>query len=505
MGSIGLRNVSVLTPHPLFRNLTLTVGRGDRLGIVAGNGSGKTTLLRCLAGLAEPTEGDVVRSRGLRIGFVPQAVPEELLGLSLRDAVLSGLDPADRAGSGWRADIVLDEFGAPEPMRVQALRALSGGWQRLALIARAWVAEPDALLLDEPTNHLDLEKLFLLERWIREGTGGAAVAVVSHDRSFLDACTTKTLFLRPDTSVVFSHPYGRARILLAAQDAALANRNEKDRREIGRLRQNAGELRNVGVNSGSDLALTKAKQLGKRADALEERLKILHRDRPGEVRLASRETHARVLLRIGNLTVNRPDGEVLFHVPKLDVAQGERIVVLGRNGAGKSQFVRLLHRAASDPDACSDIRVGPSAVLGYMDQDLSQIPERETPFGFVLSAFRQGDRQTTALLAEAGFSIAQQQRPVGTLSPGQKARLGLLALRLARPNLFLLDEPTNHLDIPGREALEEQLLAADATGILVSHDRRFVAAVGTRFLAVEGRRVREVASPEAFYARIQAG
>jgi len=500
MGSISLRNLSVLTPAPLFRDLTLTLTGRDRLGIVAGNGTGKTTLLRCMAGLAEPTEGDVVRSRGLRVGIVMQEVPEDLLDLSLREAVLNGLAPEEREGNEWRADMALDGFEAPEPMRGQILRALSGGWQRLALIARAWIAEPDLLLLDEPTNHLDLEKLFRLERWIREDAGPVPMAIVSHDRDFLDACTTRTLFLRPETSIIFAHPFTRARALLAEQDSALADRNEKDRKEIRRLRQNAGELRNVGINSGSDLLLTKAKQLKKRAADLEEGLQALHRDRPGEVRLASRSTHARILLAAQNLTVRRPDGGILFTIPKLEVEQGDRIVVLGRNGVGKSQLVRLLNKAVRDPDAHPGIRVSPSAILGYTDQDLSQIPPQETPLGFILSAFRLGDQRSKALLAGAGFPIEQQKRPVARLSPGERARLGLLALRLTEPNLYLLDEPTNHVDVPGREALESEILAADATGILVSHDRRFIETVGTRFLVVEGRKARELASPDAFYA-----
>lgn len=505
MATISLRNVTVLTPAPLFRDLTFVIGEGDRLGIVAGNGSGKTTLLKCLAGLTEPTTGEVVHSRGLRLGLVEQDVPDELLGLTLHEAVMSGLPACDRDGNEWRASMVLDGFDAPEAMRQSPMRALSGGWQRLALIARAWIAEPDALLLDEPTNHLDLEKLLLLERWIASNAGRIPVIIASHDRDFLDSCTTKTLFLRPETSMVFAHPYRRARDLMEAHDEAQANRNEKDRREIKRLRQNAGELRNIGVNSGSDLALTKAKQLKKRADALEENLLALHRERPGEIRLGNRGTHARVLLALENISIAKPGGEKLFAIRKLEVEQGDRIVVLGRNGAGKSQLVRLLQRAIAGPDAVPGIRTSPTLVLGYTDQDLSQMPAGDTPHGFILQTFRLGDQRSTALLAGAGFSIEQQKRRIGTLSPGQKARLGLLALRLTEPNFYLMDEPTNHVDIPGREALESEILASEATAILVSHDRSFIEAVGTRFLLIDGGKVREIETPEIFYEALRAG
>ncbi|MGO4570792.1 ATP-binding cassette domain-containing protein [Microvirga sp. 2TAF3] len=505
MGSISLRNVTVLAQDPLFQNLNIVIGEQDRLGLVAGNGAGKTTLLKCLANLFEPTHGEITRSRGMRVALVEQDMPQGLLDLSLHESIRRAIPPAERDGQDWRVDVVLDEFEASAELRTLPVRSLSGGWQRLALIARAWVTEPDALLLDEPTNHLDLEKLLLLEEWIGSVARQVPVVVASHDRDFLDACTTKTLFLRPETSVSFNHPYRRARALLDDYDAAIAGRNEKDRREIKRLRQNAGELRNVGINSGSDLLLTKAKQLKKRAEALEEGLHAVHKERTGEIRLANRGTHAKVLVALENVTVRKPDGDRLFEIPKLEVAQGDLIVVLGRNGVGKSQFVRLLRKAMEQPDQTAGIRVSPTLVLGYTDQELSQVPVKETPLGFILSAFRLGDQRSRALLAGAGFSIEQQQRPIGALSPGERARLGLLALRLAQPNFYLMDEPTNHLDIPGREALESEILASEATGILVSHDRSFIGAIGTRFLVVEGRKVKEIESPDIFYATLRAG
>ena len=502
MGSISLRGATFLAQTPLFQNLTLVVAERDRLGLVAANGAGKSTLLKCLASLMEPTGGEIVRSRGMRVALVEQDVPESLLGLTLRDAILEALPPLERDGQEWRADVVLGEFETPLDLHERPVRALSGGWQRLALIMRAWVSEPDALLLDEPTNHLDVEKLLLLERWIVGAAGQVPMVIASHDRDFLDACTNRTLFLRPGESVSFSHPYRKARELLDAHDAAIADRNEKDRREIKRLRQNAGELRNIGVNSGSDLALTKAKQLKKRAEALEEGLQSLHKERAGEIRLTNRGTHAKVLVRLENVTVERPDGTPLFTVPKLEIAQGERIVLLGRNGVGKSRLVHLIHHAMAGGGEAPGIRVSPSVVLGYSDQDMGQLPLTETAHGFILSAFRQGDQRSRALLAGAGFSMEAQNLTIARLSPGQRARLGLLALRLVQPNFYLLDEPTNHVDIPGREMLEAEILENGATSLLVSHDRSFVKAVGTRFLLIEGRKIREIESPEAFYETV---
>jgi ATPase subunit of ABC transporter with duplicated ATPase domains len=316
MPTINLRDISVLSPHPLFQNLSLTIGDADRIGLIAGNGGGKTTLLRCLAGVVEPTTGDIVRSRGMRVGYIEQDMPSNLLPLPLAEAIRRALPPPDRDANAWRVDVVLDEFGASAELHDRPMNALSGGWQRLALIARAWVTEPDTLLQDEPTNHLDLAKIQLLERWI--STCRVPMVIASHDRSFLDACTTRTLFLRPGMSRIYAHPYTRARYLLAEDDAAQETKLEKEAREVNRLRRNANELKNVGINSGSDLLLKKSKQLRERAEALEQTMQAAHTERSGDIRLANRRSHAKVMLALANVDVQTPDGRALFHIGKLD-------------------------------------------------------------------------------------------------------------------------------------------------------------------------------------------
>ncbi|TCH96650.1 ABC-F family ATP-binding cassette domain-containing protein [Roseococcus sp. SYP-B2431] len=492
MALIALRDLGMVTPRPLFQNLTLNIGPGDRIGLVAANGAGKSTLLRCIAGQAEPDAGHLTLSRGARLGFVEQGVPPGWLGLTLTEALRRALPPAEREHESWRVGAVLDEFATPDELRDRPLAALSGGWQRLALLARTWITRPDILLLDEPTNHLDLEKIALLESWIAGPAARTPMLIASHDRSFLDACSTRTLFLRPGLSRLYAHPYSTARALLAEDDAAQERKLARDAREVTRLRRNAGELRNIGVNSGSDLLQKKSMQLRDRADRIEARLCPVHAERLGEIRLASRDTHAKVLAAIRDLTVATPEGQKLFRIAKLDLRQGDRLVLLGRNGAGKSQLIRLLRRATAE--AVPGAQVSPSLVLGHTDQGMAHLPEGRTPHGFIAALPGISDGRATGLLAGAGLGTEAQARPIGRLSPGQKARLGLLALRLAEPNFYLLDEPTNHIDIPGQEQLEAELLAQGATCVLVSHDRRFVEAVGTRFLRIEGDQAREVDS-----------
>ena len=240
MSLINLHGVGIVSPRPLFQNLDLTIQATDRIGLIAGNGEGKTTLLRCLARLAEPAMGQITHRRGLRIGFVEQDVPANLLDLTMNEAVRRALPPAERETQSWKIGMTLDMLETPADMRERALSALSGGWQRLALIARVWVTDPDVLLLDEPTNHLDQQRLAVLEGWINHATEGVAMVIASHDRQFLDSCTNRTLFLRPDEQRLYAHPFSRARVLLGDDDAARKAKLAQDAKEGDRLRRGAG-------------------------------------------------------------------------------------------------------------------------------------------------------------------------------------------------------------------------------------------------------------------------
>ncbi|MDB5472708.1 MAG: family ATP-binding cassette protein [Devosia sp.] len=501
MGSISLRNAGLVATETLFSNLNLVIGEGDRVGLVAGNGRGKTTLLKAMAGQGELSAGDIVRSRGLQMGYVEQDMAPASMGLTLYDAVLQALPPADRQTDSWRVDMVLDEFQTPTAMRQRTLGALSGGWQRIALIARCWVLQPDALLLDEPTNHLDLGKLVQLENWINQAARTIPVVIASHDRQFLDATTNHTLFLRPDTSHYFALPYSKARIALAETDEAAEAKRERDLKEVSRLRKQASKLTNIGINSGSDLLVVKSKYLRERAEKIETSVLSVHKERSGDIKLGNSGAQARVMVAIDNLEVKTPPGDKLFRIDKLHIFQGDRLVILGRNGAGKSQFMGLLHRAMQGSEA-PGIRISPQTVPGYVDQAMSFLPDKRSPLDYITTAFNEGDQRSKSLLAGAGFPLEKQDRPIGQLSLGQRARLGLLAMRLLQPNFYLLDEPTNHIDIAGQERLEAEILAHGATCILVSHDRSFVRGLGSRFLLIQGRQLKEIDGPESFFAEL---
>lgn len=502
MTLINLRNLGVTLGAPLFANLNMTLNAGDRLGLVAANGRGKSTLLRAMAGRIETTKGDITRARGLTLGFVEQNMPEHLLAEPFHRAVLAALSEDQAENESWRVDIVLDALHVGEALRARPLRELSGGWQRIALIARVAVTEPDVLLLDEPTNHLDLAKIAQVEDWLSTLARDTSVVIASHDRAFLDAVTNRTLFLRAEKSPVFALPYSRARQALDEADAAEGRQFDRDMKTADQLRRQAAKLNNIGINSGSDLLVVKTRQLRERAAKIEAQARPAHRERSaGAIRLANRGTHAKVLLAIDDAAVSTPDGTLLFRSGKQAICQGDRIVLLGPNGAGKTRLVALLKAAIETVrDGQLGIRVTPSVVLGYGDQALADLARQDTPFGVLNARFELGDPRIRSLLAGAGIGPDLQGKAIANLSGGQKARLGMLVLRLTDPNFYLLDEPTNHLDIEGQEALEDELLKTEASCLLVSHDRSFIRTVGNRFWQVVGKRLVEVDDPEAFFA-----
>jgi ATPase subunit of ABC transporter with duplicated ATPase domains len=505
MTFINLRNLGVTLSAPLFSRLNLAVNAGDRIGLVAANGRGKSTLLRCIGGTMEASEGEITRSRGLTVGHVEQDVPQALLDRPFHAAVLEMLSADQRLSESWRVDVALESLEVPEALRQRPLQQLSGGWQRLAMLARVLVTEPDVLLLDEPTNHLDLAGIGRLEHWLNALPREAPVVIASHDRAFLDAVTNRTLFLRPEQSQVFALPYTPARAALREADAAEERRYQRDLKTAQQLRQQAAKLNNIGINSGSDLLLSKTRHLKQRAEKLEGAAKPIHLERSaGQIRLANRDTHAKVLVTLDDATVETPDGRLLFRTGQRFIRKGDRIVLLGPNGAGKTCLVAMLRAAIENPDAApGGIKATQSLVLGYCDQALAGLADADTPMR-ALARFNVGDQRTRSLLAGAGLPIEKQGRPIGQLSGGQKARLGMLVLRLTEPNFHLLDEPTNHLDIEGQQTLEEELMDDRASCLLVSHDRNFVRTVGNRFWLIAGRKLVEPDGPEEFFASVGA-
>ncbi len=394
-------------------------------------------------------------------------------------------------------DVALDDLKVPYDLQHKPLKELSGGWQRTAMLAAAWITEPDILLLDEPTNHLDLRRIGLLQDWLGGLPREVPVVITSHDRAFLDATTNRTLFLREDRSRVFNLPFSAARAALAEADGADERRFANDMNKAQQLRKQAAKLKNIGINSGSDLLITKTKQLTERAAKMEAAAKPAHKDHSaGDIKLVNSGTHAKALITLDDVPVETPEGRLLYMTGQKWISKGDRVVLLGANGTGKTMLVAMIQRALSGTD--SAVKCAPSVVPAYSDQHLSQLDDNDTPMTAVTGGAYVGDQRARGLLSGAGVNIQMQDTKIGALSGGQKARLAMLVLRLKDPNFYLLDEPTNHLDIEGQEALESELIAHGASCLLVSHDRSFLRNVGNRFWWIDRKKLVEVDDPEAF-------
>jgi len=475
-----------------------------RTALVGENGAGKSTLLKCLMGQLELTSGQVIRSRGLKVGYVAQDTADALADKTVRQVLEGALTDTD-GGEDWKVDVLLDELEIAPEMAEARFGALSGGWQRLFLIAgAARLSEPDLLILDEPTNYLDLANINTLERWLA-AEQRLPMLIVSHDREFLQRVTTRTLFLRSDGAHTFKVPFLQAREELLRRDAADAARSKLEAKEIARLERVAARYKVWGVKNSD---------FHKKQKTTEKRIERIEADRTGayvarerRLELHEGDLDAKVALRLQGLTVTTPDGaRKLFTIDRLAIGVGDKIALLGANGTGKTMLLSAL-AAAFDPsrehyDGVATIRFNPGTRLAVFDQKMRDLPLK-TSLSDYMAQDPGGVSGTAAnkLLAQAGFAYARIRGPVGDLSHGERARLIFLKMQGAEPNLYLLDEPTNHLDIEGQEALEAQLEAADVACLFVSHDRYFTRTAATRFVEIVKGKLVEVDGPEAFFAR----
>ncbi|HWD29787.1 MAG TPA: ABC-F family ATP-binding cassette domain-containing protein [Rhizomicrobium sp.] len=482
----------------IFENVSFQLDDA-RTALVGENGAGKSTLLKCLAGEHELSSGQILKSRGLRVGIVPQEIPDGLAAVPVREVLERALPP-DARDDTWRIDVLLDDLAIPPDIAAKNFGELSGGWQRLILIAAAKLGAPDIAILDEPTNHLDIENINKLEAWLEEDR--MPMLIVSHDREFLGRITTRTIFLRKDGAHAFKVPFQTAREELLHQDALAARRRRLEEREVDRLEKVAARYKAWGViNSGFH---KKEQATRKRIARIEDNATEVYKPKNRKLELNDDVIDARVALRLSNLVVTTPDGSrTLVTIDRLVIAAGERVALLGPNGSGKSTLLSVLARAW-DPDqehydGRAPVRFNPATNLVYFDQRMADLPLDTTLRQYVAQVKTVNDAQATAILTKGGFPFERLDDKIRKLSYGEQSRLVFLRMKLLQPNFYMLDEPTNHLDIEGQEDLEEQLENADVTCIFVSHDRYFTRTAATRFLEIRKGRLVDVESADDFF------
>jgi len=483
----------------IFENVSFLLDDA-RTALVGENGAGKSTLLKCLAGEHELGSGQIVRSRGLRVGYVPQEIPAALENVSVREMLERAL-PADSHGDGWKVDVLIDDLRIPLDLADRKFGELSGGWQRLLLIAAAKLGEPDIVILDEPTNHLDIENINKLERWLEEDIR-LPMLIVSHDREFLDRTTTRTIFLRKDGAHAFKAPFASAREQLLQNDATNAKRRALEEREVARLEKVAARYKAWGVLN--DAFHKKQKATEKRIARIEDNATDVYRAKNRKLELNDDAIDAKVALRLQNMIVKTPDNaRTLIVIDRLVVAAGERIALLGANGSGKSTLLSAL-ASAYDPlqehyDGRAAVRYNPATRLVYFDQRMADLPLDISLREYIARIKTVNNAQAVAILAKAGFPFERLDDRIRKLSYGEQSRLVFLHMKLLQPNFYLLDEPTNHLDIEGQEDLEGQLDESEVSCIFVSHDRYFTRTAATRFLEIRRGRLVEVEDADEFF------
>jgi ATPase subunit of ABC transporter with duplicated ATPase domains len=493
----------------------LVVDAGSRVGVLGRNGAGKSTLLRVLAGLEAPTGGVVERSPpGLSVGYLAQE-PDPLAGettaaylrrrtglaaaelametalermrrrpgraeLQAYDDTLARFLALGGDDHDARAPRVLTDVGLRADALDRPVAGLSGGERVKAGLAAILLARFDVLLLDEPTNNLDFDGLARLERFLAGEDRG--VVLVSHDRAFLSAVTTRIAELDLHSHRLSEYGAERARLEAAARqkrDWAQSRRGERrtdnDKALAGRRKERA--------TAGA----TKAKAIERRIERLGDP------EKPWEgwdLRMSLRSGHRSGTMAASIAGAVAQRGRFRLGPVDLELRWRDRLALTGPNGAGKSTLLGLL--AGELHPTAGSVRLGAGVVVGHLGQD------REAGPGTVLDAVRERTdlsvEEARSLLAKFDLGAEHAARAEADLSPGERSRAGLAVLVARGTNLLLLDEPTNHLDLDAIEELERALAGYDGTLVVVSHDRRLLEGLRLdRRLEVTGGAVRETA------------
>ena len=489
----------------LYEAVDLNLQRGHKIGLTGANGCGKSSLFELVRGELAADTGEVALVADAVVATVEQETP--VGARLLLDFVIDGdaelrrveceLAEAERAHDaarlaagherlrqidGYQAERraarLLDGLGFTADQIRRPLNEFSGGWIMRAKLARALMCRSDLLLLDEPTNHLDLDAVIWLEQWLERYDG--ALLLISHDRDFLDAVCDRIAHIERGRLALYRGNYTAFERQRAERLAQQQTAYRKQQQSIARMQRYIDRFR---------AKANKARQAQSRIKALD-RLRLIapaHVDSPFGFEFAAPRCLPASLLKLEHVATGYGDGDVLREVD-FSLIPGERIGLLGQNGAGKSTFVKLLAGEIA-PTAGQLTRSG-DLVVGYFAQH--QVEQLDLAASALAMLERRepglAEREIRNFLGGFGFSGDRVLAPIDSFSGGEKARLVLALIVRQRPNLLLLDEPTNHLDIEMRLALNQALQGYDGSVILVSHDRHLLRCVCDDLWLVDGGR-----------------
>jgi len=506
--------------HDVLNDITLSLAHGQRAALVGPNGAGKTTLLHILAGMDEPTGGAVHRARGQTSGFLPQHADQELdeattlhdlmrsvfarldgLAQHMRELEIALADPAQHDAAMEKYSKIAEQFeqagGYTVETRIEQVLSgtgfdlgdldkpvniLSGGQKTRALLARLILLDPDVLLLDEPTNHLDVSAVEWLEATLRDYRGG--MILVSHDRYFIDAVADTVWDLQAGQIEAYRGNY--TDYLLQRDDRREYQLKEYERQKEFIAKEEEYIRRNIaGQNTRQAQGRrTRLERLKKSSDLI----KRPETRKAMRFNLSAQPRSGDIVLRARNLLVGyQDDRKPLLACDQLFLYRNQRVAIWGPNGAGKSTFLKTV--LGQLPPLGGDIELGASVRVGYYAQAHEMLDPNDSVLNAILKVQSMPLPKARGLLGSYLFSGDMIEKPINTLSGGERGRVALAVLSLEGANVLLLDEPTNHLDLDSQEVLQDALADFEGTLLLVTHDRYLVDALATHVWAIEGNRL----------------
>ncbi|MDE5572150.1 MAG: ATP-binding cassette domain-containing protein, partial [Muribaculaceae bacterium] len=544
---ISINNLSVeFSAKSLFDNINYVINKKDKIALVGKNGAGKSTMLKIIAGLQQPTSGNVAVPRDITIGYLPQQMTLNDT-MSVIDEVRSAFAHIDKLKErldqyneelATRTDyesesyqelienmttlterLAMEESENAEAEIEKTLIGLgfirndfnrptsefSGGWRMRIELAKLLLRRPDVLLLDEPTNHLDIESIQWLESFLIQKAD--AVVLVSHDRAFIDNVTNRTIEISMgkiyDYSVNYSKFVELRKERIEQQMRAYQNQQKQiqDTEEfIERFRYKA--TKSVQVQS-------RIKQLAKierievdEVDTSHLNLKFPPAPRSGDYPIIA-----------DNVGKAYGDHQV-FDNATFTIKRGEKVAFVGKNGEGKSTLVKCI---MGEIPFTGNLKIGHNVKIGYFAQNQAQLLDGEISVFDTIDRVAVGDIRTKIrdILGAFMFGGEASDKKVKVLSGGEKTRLAMIRLLLEPVNLLILDEPTNHLDMKTKDILKQAIKDFDGTVIVVSHDREFLDGLVEKVYEFGGGQVKECLggiydflekkNPERFFMMVEGG